>query len=1418
MRSIKIFIIGLTIILLVACRQVEYEVTFESVGSVHSTLKTDGKSSIELPQTPTREGYEFEGWYLDTAHTIPLTASYFVNNPIAENITVYAKWQPIVYTVIFVTNSDEEKTPLNVQHGQSLPDVDAIERTGYRFTGWFKDAELSELVVFPMVVEGDLTLYAGWETQTFTMTFVSNGGSAISPMALSYRDAIVLPDPPTRVGHSFGGWFKDALLSEAFDALTMPAEDVTLYAAWERNSYRIDFETNEGMDIESVMIPFEAEVVLPEEPVREGYSFTGWFFDEALSIPFDLITMPAENVILYAKWEVQVYTIRFESQGGTNIEPIALNFGESIDAPLEITREGYEFEGWYLDSDYDEAFSLATMPAMDITLYAKWRLKDNTVVFESNGGSFVAPITVEDGEMVEKPTDPEREGHTFVGWFIDEELTAAYDFSTVLESSMVLYAKWQIHQFNVRFFDTLLDDIVVDYNQVIPLPPDPQIVGYTFEGWYLDEFLTTPYTNQRVVEDTILYARWRLNTYLVSWQNTEMDPLTVNHGSNIEQPLDPVRTGYTFSGWFMDAEKTTPYLFPSTITSNTTIYAGWEINRYTLSFMMNGGDAIAPLTFDYNETIVLPDTVERTGYQFINWYFDEDLTSVYNLITMPAENVVLYAAWDINSYTVSFETEGGNVIDPLHFDFDEAILLPDNPERLGYSFQGWYLDAALTLIYNLTTMPAENITLYAAWEINSYTLSFVMNGGDAIAPLTFDYNETIVLPDTVEWTGYQFINWYLDEDLTSVYNLTTMPADNVVLYAAWEINTYTMSFETEGGNVIDPLHFDFDEAILLPDDPTKTGHSFQGWYLNEALTLIYNLTTMPAENITLYAAWDINRYTVSFETDDGDFIDPISFDFGETIVLPEDPERTGYHFDQWYLDEELTIVFDVQVMPADDLVLYAGWTINQYQISFDSKGGDAVGPISFDFDADIVLPDDPTKTGHSFQGWFFDEALSMPFDLTTMPAEDFTLYALWSLNMYTVSFETNGGNLIETLSFVYGSTIFLPDNPQQEGFSFAGWYLDEALSVPYNLVTMPAENITLYANWEINEFTVSFESNGGTDIADAIVPAGQTLTAPTDPIREGHTFEGWYQDVSLTIAYDFAAEVNDSFTLYARYTVNSYDLSFETNGGNLITTQLYVYNTTITLPSNPIKEGYTFEGWYLDEDFEEAFNLLVMPASDLTLYARWTINTYVITFNTDGGTTIQSIERDFDSLLNLPADPEKSGHTFMNWYLDAQYQTVLNFQTMPANDVTLYARFELNQYAIDFVTNGGNVIPSMDVNYNTNIQLPEDPTRTGYSFLNWYLDESLTEVFDLVDMPEEDLTLYAAWQINHYTITFNSGGGSAVEPITQAFDTLVEAPEAPTRPGFTFGGWYTSADFIMLYEFTTMPAENITVFARWLAE
>lgn len=334
------------------------------------------------------------------------------------------------------------------------------------------------------------------------------------------------------------------------------------------------------------------------------------------------------------------YTITFVTNSDEEVEPIVYKKGEELNLPT-LTKEGYDFKGWFLDSEFKEEFTDQEI-TKDITLYAKWEIKKFTVKF-MDSTTEIASVTVEYGKAATAPTPPEKVGYTFKGW--DK------DFSNV-KQNLFVYAQYDNLTFEVVFMDgdqQIGDKQIITYGNAATAPTTPTKEGYTFKGWD-KEF-------SNVTSDLVVNAVWELKKFTVFFMdkyNLVIKEEIVEYGNAATAPADPSQLGYTFKGWDKDF---------SNVTSDMTVNAVYEAINYTITYY--DGDTVLdlePATYTVEQDITYP-TYNKQGYLFIGWYTASDFAGdpVTGFSKGKTGNVVLYAkTLDASQkFALNYELNGG---------------------------------------------------------------------------------------------------------------------------------------------------------------------------------------------------------------------------------------------------------------------------------------------------------------------------------------------------------------------------------------------------------------------------------------------------------------------------------------------------------------------------------------------------------------------------------------------------------------------------------------------------------------------------------------------------------------------------------------------------------------------------------------
>jgi len=633
-----------------------------------------------------------------------------------------------------------------------------------------------------------------------------------------------------------------------------------------------------------------------------------------------------------------------------------------------------------------------------------------------------------------------------------------------------------------------------------------------------------------------------------------------------------------------------------------------------------------------------------------------------------------------------------------------------------------------------------------------------------------------------------------------------------------KVAEHKIEFETDGGTAVAGISQNYGTTIDS-QATSKTGYTFEGWYSDSTLTNKVVFPYMILCDATLYAKWTINEYTVSFEANGGTAVAGISQNYGTTIVS-QATSKTGYTFEGWYSEAGLTNKVAFPYTVSSDATLYAKWTVNQYTIDFETDGGTAVAGISQNYGTTIDSQA-TSKTGYTFEGWYSEAGLTNKLAFPYTVSGDATLYAKWTVNEYTVSFEANGGTAVAGISQNYGTTIG-SQATSKTGYTFEGWYSEAGLT---NKVAFPytvSGDATLYAKWTVNQYTIDFETDGGTAVAGISQNYGTTIGSQATS-KEGYTLAGWYSEAGLTNKVNFPYTVSGDATLYAKWTPIDYFVTYFGNasdGGSVpLDANTYHIGDTVTVLGNSgalTKTHYTFSGWNSKDDgtgdnfsIDEAFK---MGSNDILFYAKWDINEYTVSFEANGGTAVAGISQNYGTTIGSQAT-SKTGYTFEGWYSEAGLTNKVNFPYTVSGDATLYAKWTVNQYTIDFETDGGTAVAGISQNYGTTIG-SQATSKTGYTFEGWYSEAGLTNKVAFPYTVSGDATLYAKWDINEYTVSFEANGGTAVAGISQNYGTTIDS-QATSKEGYTLAGWYSEAGLTNKLAFPYTVSGDATLYAKW---
>ena len=802
-------------------------------------------------------------------------------------------------------------------------------------------------------------------------------------------------------------------------------------------------------------------------------------------------------------------------------------------------------------------------------------------------------------------------------------------------------------QYLIRFYNnaTLINEQALYANEEIAYPTT-QRAGYSFRGWYTEPECRNHYTSQGMPSQNVnLYAKWAPNDVTLTLNDRDIiESKVYKVDSKLNLPTLQ-RSGYSFHGWYQDKEGTKKFESTTMPTKNTTLYAKWTANTNTPYKVnhyfekVNGGYDVESISYEgTTDTLVNAPAISKVGFTF-------DGTNNSNVISGNVSGdgsfiLKMYYQRNIHTLTWKLNNGEGDVVSDVRF--GSTITAP-TPTRIGYTFTGWDSNVA-------TTMPDEDITYTAQWEINPYTITFDSNGGTSVENQTKNYDSIVDQPQEPTRTGYTFAGWYKEESCTNLWDFATdkVPANNITLYAKWDVNTYNVTLDSNGGSIADGKNvtiYTYGQGAVLPtsSDISKTGYSFAGWYDNPSYTgtAVTEITETDTKNKTYYAKWTANtntQYKVNyyFEKVNGGYdVESIPY-VGTTDSLVNAPtiSKVGFTFDE--TNNSNVISGNVSGDGSFVLKMYYQRNIHTLTWKLNNGEGDVVSDVRF---GSTITAPTPTRIGYTFTGWDSNVA-------TTMPDEDITYTAKWDVIHYGITYDLDGGSLEnEIIDYTIETGDFNLPTPTKLGYTFVGWSGSNGEAAQTNVIINQGStgDKSYLAHWQANEYTynIVYRSGSGADLGTSTINgyygSNHTINAPNKA--------GYQTPDAKEVSFDSV----DTKTIVFTYQTISYDITYDLDGGSLSgQSAQYTIETEYTLPT-PTKEGYTFGGWYTNSEFTDSKVDKINRGStgDKTYYAKWYKNyTYTLVYADETSESFTVNE----SMVIDPANwTKKSGNNFIGW-------------------------------------------------------------------------------------------------------------------------------------------------------------------------
>ena len=1529
-----------------ACSKVVYKLNFVVDDEVYATINTSGEEKIVMPKDPTKEEYLFDGWYWDKdVWQRPFTADSLLHEKLTSDMSVYAKWleEDITkrnYTITFNSMGGSTVEEATVLYGHLLTEPAKPTRTGYIFVGWYKEADCSTKWDFAAdTITKDLTLYAKWVDESdatgsdilaaegFNVSgntlsvkvphaqeyFVLSSAITVSPYAtwtvssdisgnnlipsatvslnvgdntyyinvtsgngsnkkqytvnirrreiynVTYQpnngDADIVEQVEEdqklenkvveKTGYSFTAWQYQGV---AWDFGQGIGESMTLTATWQANSYTVTFDSADGSTVEEATATYDEEFEF-EVPTRKGYTFNGWktadgtLFTDGDGKGEDVWKI-ADDTELTADWTVNEYTITYHgAEGATNTNETAYTVEDEKITLSDASKTGFTFLGWFDAQDNGtKVTEIDTSKAVNVELWAKWAPIQYKATFKTEESEQQVAFTIED-DAINEPVIPEKYGYT--GVWEDYEIEA-HDLTINAIYTPIEYPIYYLDTKDAKNPNPETYNIEQEF-ELQPLEKD----GYIFKGWFVGDDEVNK-IGRGSTEEKSFTAKWTAIEYSITYENTKeavnSNPATYNIEQEIElQPLQ--KEGYTFNGWFVGKDEVKKIEVGST--GEKILTAKWTPIDYDIQYTnTKGANNPNPDSYNIETNTFTLQPLEKNGYEFIGWFVGDD--QIEEITVGSTGEKTLEARWTAVTYHIKYEnTKDAENSNQTSYNIETPTFQLNPLEKAGYKFDGWF-EGKVQVIEVKVGSTGEK-TLEAHWTPIDYTIHYT-NTKEAQNPNQTSYNiETATFTlQPLKKDGYTFAGWF--EGGQKVEKIQQGSYGEKTLEAHWTATQYELHLEYEeeiGGYAegeSNPDHFTVESDFALKPLVIKTvGYTFLGWFTEKndgEGKKVDAIRPGRTESLTLYAHWGLEVYTITYHNVDG-----VENTNAKNYTVKSDPieiktlSKLGYTFEGWFSDKGLQQQADTTIETGSygNLDFYAKWSLVNYHITYTLYDGHyengESNPDTYTIETDLQLKN-PVKDGYVFDGWYDQtEGGNKITEIKQGMTGQLTLYARW-IYISTITFDTKDGSPIEPIRQAAGSDVSAPtENPTKDYYTFAGWYEDEDCQTEYHFSKMPDKDITVYAKWTPIEYQIFYHLDDGQNAKEN--PATYNYESAfelKDPSKIGHTFLGWFTSDGYTERVErVEAGTHDELHLYARFQINDYTITFQTNGGTSVEKITQNYGTKVDEPANPSKDGYKFAGWYTEQALRNKYTFSTMPADNITLWAKWDCIEYDIHYNLEGGVNAPENPSTYniESKTITLQEPTRRGYKFVGWYLDASYETeIKTIDHGSYGEKEIYAKWDIITYEIKYILpDGATHNNPKDYTVETALTALEAATLKGHRFDGWFTEAEYTnEAKQFGNGEIGEKTFYAKFTPNTYTVwldgteeatatvTFNANGAPMSAPSPQAV-TETQSLTYPTMTwdGHLFAGWYTTSQCDgEPFDFTAIISHDVTLYAKWI--
>ena len=1405
------------------------ELSFIVDNEIVQTVKTTGNELIEIPEDPEKTGYTFDGWYWDKGvWATPFTANSLLNAPISKNMSIYAKFKAIEYTATFIADGSEVGTATFTIEDSVIANIPEVpEKTGH--TGVWDQYTITT---------DNITINAIYTINKYTVIWQNYDGTVLETDENVEHGTVPeyngeTPERPADAQYTYTFDKFEPVISELTGNITYTATYSTTI-----NKYTVIWKDFDGTVLETdENVPYgqmpEYNGLAPEKAGDQQYSYV---FENVWSPAVETVKGNAEYTVQFTQVTNQ-YTITFYDEDKTTVLGTATaDYGTNATypktTPVKAQDNGYTyaFDKWLkVDNTEDDLSNVIEDRDVYVSFVATPRVYN--VYYIENGGNNIADTTYTYGVGLSVLPDESviaKEGYAFEGWE-DAQGNVLTAISTESYGDITLYAQWQTITYYASFYaDGVLVDtkpFTVEDTIIADIPVVPDKTGYDKE-WEEYTIIADDITVNAVytpIDYTITYVNVKSAT------NNNATVYTIESNRIILVDLEDI-DGYTFNCWLDEYENEITEI-PAGSFVNRTITAKWNIVEFNIVYSnikTATNDNVTKYTIE-SETITLINLANIDGYNF-NCWLDENGNKITEIPSGGFGNREITARWDIVEYPVTFVNvkSATNNNATVYTIESEKITLVNLANIDGYNFNCW-LDENEKQI---TEIPVGSFGDRTKWDTVEFNIAYSnvkTATNNNVTKYTIE-SKTITLINLANIDGYNF-NCWLDENEKQITEIPVGSFGDRTKWDTVEFNIVYTNIKTAINNNVTKYTIE-SAKIMLTDLDNIDGYTFNCW-LDENKNEITEIPAGSFGNREITAKWDLVEFDLilNYESERGDYAEgaanPSKYTIESDITLTElICNNTGYTFIGWFTEKNNGTGIKVEKIEKGsigNISLYAQWDLENYTITYyNINGATNTNLKNYTVETETFTIDVLSKTGYTFDGWFNADETVANTTITKGSIGNKTFYAKWTAIEYDIDYILYGGTYVgETNPSKYTIEDSISFSElTKDGYRFDGWFDATTGGNKLTGITVGTYgNKTVYAHWTYIS-TISYSSNGGSVVSSTVNPAGTSISAPESPTKDYYEFVGWY-DETLTNKYIFNTQPNEDITLYAKWQPVKYNITYVLNGGmNGTNPAQYTVEQKVELKAAS-KTGYTFVGWFTDEQFTSAVveEITLGSHGEIVLYANYSINQYTISFETNDGTTIAAITQNYATSVTAPANPAKNGYAFSGWYSDSALKNAYTFSTIPANNITVYAKWALINYDITYNINGGTngSNPAKYTITSSDITL-KNPTKTGYEFKGWYTDSNYQNAITVITNGSfGNLELFAKWDIITYTVTYVlPDGATHTNPTSYTIETATVSLTDAEKTGYTFIGWFNQATGgNKITTFAGGSIGNLTIYGRF---